>query len=72
MTLHDSVLIERVAQLLTSYTGHSVQMISSHGALLNHELADDFGYPPTSLWHTTTSRFHKNISAQTLTAGNDA
>ncbi len=47
-------------------------MISSRGASLNHEPAYDLWYPLMSRWHTTTSHFHKNISAQALTAANDA
>lgn len=52
-------------------TGHSVQMISSHGALCNNAQACDLWSPPVSIWHTTTSHFHKNTSAHGMMAGND-
>lgn len=66
------VSVERFAPLLTSDTGHFVQMISSHGALVTHEQAYDLWYSPMSLWYGATSHFHKNIPATALMAGNDA
>ena len=47
-------------------------MISSHGALLNHEQAYDLWYPLMIIWHTSTSHFHKNIFPQVMVTGNDA
>jgi len=52
--------------------GRAVPMISSREALLNHEPARYLWYPLMSLWHTTTSHFHKNIFPQAPMAGNDA
>lgn len=59
------------ALLLTSDTGHYVQMTSSHGKFLHHEHAYDVWYPPMSLWHTTTSHFHKKHIHTTWWQGND-
>lgn len=57
--------------MIFTRTGHSVQMISSHGAFHNNELACDLWSPVMSIWHMTAFLFHKNMPAHALMAGND-